>query len=114
MENNKKQVGSRAYDITTPATDQLIITINGQQTIAHQGETVLSALIAHGEVQISKNDYNKKVGAYCGMGVCFCCTVSVDKHKRRACKTVVYDGMEIKTNTNTQDIVKQYQLEMNV
>ncbi len=102
---------NRGYDISKPSTEELNIIINDEKKIAHKGETILSTLLAYGKVDISKNDHNIKTGAYCGMGVCFCCSVVVDGFKRRACKTTVYDGMSIKTQSNTKDIVNEYLVE---
>ena len=82
--------------------------INGQESIAYEGETVLSILIAHNMKEISKNDHDQEIGPYCGMGICYCCMVVVDKHKKRACKTIVQEGMVINTLMNTKDIVNKY------
>jgi hydrogen cyanide synthase HcnA len=35
------------------------------------------------------------------MGVCQCCLVKINgRHKRRACQTVVRDGMRVETQVN--------------
>lgn len=98
----------RGYDIKPPNVKMIKIFINSEEKIAYEGETVLSVLMAHGLKDISKNDHEQVVGAYCGMGICYCCTVSVDQRKRRACKTVVHDGMNIDTTVNTYDLVQDY------
>ncbi|KAF7772180.1 hydrogen cyanide synthase HcnA [Pseudoalteromonas citrea] len=47
------------------------------------------------------NDHQGISGAYCGMGVCHCCHVKVNKrYKKRACQTVVKPQMVVETLTN--------------
>ncbi len=82
--------------------------INGDEKIAYTGETILSTLLAYGTKNISKNDHNQKTGAYCGMGICYCCTVSVGNQKKKACKTIVQEEMHIDTLINTKDIIENY------
>ena len=79
----------------------LTINIDGKTVSAHDGETVLSTLFAENIRCISKNDSGIVSGAYCGMGVCYCCTVEIDGvGKKRACKTLVKHGMVVKTCRN--------------
>ena len=62
---------------------------------------MLSVLNAVGVRQLSPNDHGEMKGAYCGMGVCYCCLVKIDgRHKRRACQTLVQPGMSVETGTN--------------
>ena len=75
--------------------------MNGNPVPAQVGESVLSVLFAIGERAISRTNHGELAGAYCGMGVCFCCTVSIDGlEKQRACQTLVRDGMQILTCRN--------------
>jgi len=83
------------------AQADMTVHINGQAVDAAIGETVLSVIQALGMRQIARNDHEQISGAYCGMGVCQCCLVKIDgRHKRRACQTVVRDGMQIETQAN--------------
>ncbi len=82
--------------------------INGNEKIAYQGETILSTLLAYETKRISKNDHDQKIGAYCGMGICYCCTVSVNNQKKKACKTLVQENMYIDTLINTKDLIENY------
>lgn len=102
-----KQMSNRSFDIEHLNSNPLKIFIDNKESIAYEGETVLTILLAHGRKEISKNNHNQKIGAYCGMGVCFCCMVFVDNHKHRACKTKVYEGMHIQTLTNMHDVVNE-------
>lgn len=91
----------RTFDVQPLAQADMTVHINGQAVDAAIGETVLSVIQALGMRQIARNDHEQISGAYCGMGVCQCCLVKIDgRHKRRACQTVVRDGMQIETQAN--------------
>ncbi len=91
----------RTFDIQPLAQADMTVHINGQPVTAAIGETVLSVIQSLGVRQVARNDHNQISGAYCGMGVCQCCLVKINgRHKRRACQTVVRDGMHIETQTN--------------
>ncbi len=92
---------NRKYDIQPLIQPDMTIVLNGQVVNAAQGETVLSVLNSVGVRQLSPNDHGQVSGAYCGMGVCYCCLVNIDgRHKRRACQTVVRPGMQVETGLN--------------
>ena len=91
----------RTFDIQPLAQADMTVHINGQPVTAAIGETVLSVIQSLGVRQVARNDHNQVSGAYCGMGVCQCCLVKINgRHKRRACQTVVRDGMQVETRTN--------------
>lgn len=83
----------------------ITVTIDGQSVPAFDGESVLSVLLSQGERGICKNSHGLVSGAYCGMGICFCCLVRVDgREKQRACMTAVADGMEVETRRSLSDL----------
>ncbi|MHC8372772.1 (2Fe-2S)-binding protein [Pseudomonas sp. MDT1-85] len=91
----------RTFDIQPLAQADLTTYINGQPVSAAIGETVLTVLQSLGLRQIARNDHDQISGAYCGMGVCQCCLVKINgRHKRRACQTLVCDGMTVETQVN--------------
>lgn len=91
----------RPFDIQPLVQADMTVHINGQAVSAAIGETVLSVIQSLGVRQIARNDHDQISGAYCGMGVCQCCLVKINgRHKRRACQTVVRDGMLIETQIN--------------
>ncbi|POA37906.1 cyanide-forming glycine dehydrogenase subunit HcnA [Pseudomonas sp. GW456-12-1-14-TSB6] len=91
----------RTFDIQPLTQADMTVHINGQPVSAAIGETVLSVIQSLGVRQVARNDHNQISGAYCGMGVCQCCLVKINgRHKRRACQTVVRDGMLIETQAN--------------
>ena len=91
----------RTFDIQPLTQADMTVHINGQPVTAAIGETVLSVIQSLGMRQVARNDHDQISGAYCGMGVCQCCLVKINgRHKRRACQTVVRDGMQIETRVN--------------
>jgi len=91
----------RTFDIQPLTQADMTVHINGQPVSAAIGETVLSVIQSLGVRQVARNDHDQISGAYCGMGVCQCCLVKINgRHKRRACQTVVRDGMRVETRVN--------------
>lgn len=77
------------------------IVVDGENVEGFTGESILSVLFAIGRRAISQNDRGVISGAYCGMGVCYCCTVEVNgKKKVRACQEKIAEGMVVCTKTN--------------
>jgi predicted molibdopterin-dependent oxidoreductase YjgC len=80
-------------------TRRVSITVNGKPVEAFAGETVYAALSAAGFRVLRESRTGTGRGAFCGMGVCYECLVTIDgKPQQRACMTPVRDGMEILTN----------------
>ncbi len=75
------------------------IRVNGRSIAATPGETVLAALTAAGFSTMKKSNVRGEArGAFCGMGVCYECLVTVNGvPKQRSCMTEVQDNMEIQT-----------------
>lgn len=77
------------------------ITVDGASVEGFLGESILSVLFAIGKIAISQNDRGAVSGAYCGMGICYCCTVEVNgQEKVRACKKKIEEAMVICTRKN--------------
>jgi len=65
---------------------------------AYLGETVAGALLASGQRIWRTTAQGRPRGLFCGMGICFDCTVTVDGVSNvRACLTPVSDGLEVTT-----------------
>ncbi|MDT8379922.1 MAG: (2Fe-2S)-binding protein [Desulfotignum sp.] len=78
---------------------QITITVNGIPLTAYEGETVHAALTAAGIYPLRHTLSDENRGAFCGMGLCYECLVTVNHiPDQRACMTVVQDGMEIQTH----------------
>lgn len=87
----------RGFPSGTPDTrERLSIEFDGQSTEARAGETVLAALVAGGHLAQCIGKDGVPRGAFCGMGVCHDCLVSIDgKVSQRACLAKVRDGQKI-------------------
>lgn len=73
------------------------LTFNGQPLLAYEGETIAAAIMAGGERRLRTTERRGQPrGLFCNMGICFDCLVQVDgRPNRRACQTVVADGMNV-------------------
>lgn len=95
----------RHYDIQPLPLGDMTIELNGQPVQVAPGESVLNVLHAVGLRQVARNDHGQVTGAFCGMGVCHCCLVSINgRPKRRACQTIVKPGMQVETGINRFDV----------
>lgn len=87
-------------DLRSPAVqrgERIRIFVNGRETAAYRGETVLAALIAAGYRQLRKAHRSGEArGAFCGMGICSECLITIDGSPNRySCMVEAEDGMEI-------------------
>ena len=74
------------------------ITVDGIPIQTFQGETIAGALLANGQRAWRRTAQGEPRGLFCGIGICFDCTVTVDGVPFvRACLTPVTDGMDVKT-----------------
>lgn len=73
------------------------IHVNGRKTCAYAGETVHAALTAAGYTVFGRtNAAGMPHAAFCGMGICCGCLVTIDgRPDQRACMRLVEEGMEI-------------------
>ena len=77
--------------------EKIKIKINGKETTACQGDTVLASLMAAGHIILKKSrKLNENRGPLCAMGVCYECQVSINGvPNQRACMAEVKDEMMI-------------------
>lgn len=74
------------------------IAVDGRATTAFEGETILTVLLAAGYRALRRRPDGSPAGAYCGMGVCFDCVVSVDGVPNvRGCTTPATPGCRVET-----------------
>jgi len=72
--------------------------LDGVPLQAYLGETIAGALLANGRRAWRHTEKGEPRGLFCGMGICFDCTVTVDGVANiRACITPVADGMVVDT-----------------
>jgi len=78
---------------------QIEFELDGEKLLAYQGETIAAALIASGKRTFrhtAKLDAPR--GIFCGMGVCFDCTMTVNGVPNvRTCVTPVEAGMKVES-----------------
>lgn len=81
--------------------DPVTILVDDEPVEARIGETVASALLAHGRRVLRRTDRRGAPrGLFCGIGVCYDCLVTVDGiGHRRACLTPVHANLRVETGT---------------
>ncbi len=72
----------------------------GRSIEAHAGESVAAALLAAGirTLRASRRGGTAR-GAFCWMGLCQECTVTVDGMRRPACRVPVREGLVVRLGT---------------
>jgi D-hydroxyproline dehydrogenase subunit gamma len=76
------------------------ITVDGSAVSVPDGMTLTAALLWAGVRAVGVNAVNGEPrGAFCGMGVCFECEITVNGRTVRACLTPAADGMAVHTES---------------
>jgi len=87
----------RRLDKGVQRGEMVEIVFDGQPLQAYKGETIATALIAAGHL-VSGTSYSKPRGAYCNIGVCHSCVMTVNGVRSvRICKTLVTDGCQVES-----------------
>jgi predicted molibdopterin-dependent oxidoreductase YjgC len=75
----------------------IILTIEGKEIKAYQGETVAAAMLVAGFAHTRITPVKEEPRApYCMMGICFDCVVEINGiPNQRACQTLVQAGMRV-------------------
>jgi predicted molibdopterin-dependent oxidoreductase YjgC len=83
----------------------ITITVDGMPLQTFLGETIAGALLAGGRRVWRRTPQGEPRGFFCGIGICFDCTVTVDGIPYvRACLTPVSDGMVVKTEQPVESL----------
>ena len=99
MENLR--VDKKQADRSAGQDREITFYVNGQPTLARQGETIHAALISAGYRQLRQSKTKQPRGIFCGMGVCYECLVTIDDGPRKqACLTMVEEGMEVQIDAD--------------
>jgi predicted molibdopterin-dependent oxidoreductase YjgC len=85
----------RLLDQDRPA---LAFTLDGERVEARAGDTLLTAILASGAGRVRTSEFGDGPRAgFCWMGACQDCFVVVDgRGAKRACGTLVEDGMRVR------------------
>lgn len=79
-------------------TTAVTIWVNGKPVEAFPGETVATALLAHGHRILRRSPRSRRPrGVFCAMGICQECVLDVDGRLRTSCTTPVREGMHVVT-----------------
>jgi predicted molibdopterin-dependent oxidoreductase YjgC len=74
------------------------VTVDGVAVHVPEGSTVVAAIVAAGSLCTRRSVTGQRRFAYCGIGQCQECRVTIDGLAHRlACRTVCGDGMAIVT-----------------
>jgi len=89
----------RLVRAVAPDTPAVRILIDGEDVVAHAGESVLVAVLAERDA-LRQHEFGDEMRAgFCLMGACQDCWVWLADHSRvRACTTAVADGMHVLTS----------------
>ena len=76
------------------------IEVDGQQLIAHEGETVATVLLAAGIRAFARHaELSAPSRLFCGMGTCQQCLVTIDDLPNcQACRVLARPGMRVTTS----------------
>lgn len=84
-------------NVTRPQA--VTIQVNGRDVMAHEGESLATALIAADVLTMSRDNGGRLRAPFCNMGVCFDCLVEIEEEGRalraRACLTPVRAGLRV-------------------
>ena len=84
------------------------IVVNGVEVTAYEGESLATALIASGTLVMSRDSSGRPKSAFCNMGICFDCLVTVEDlapaagatvRRVRACLAEVRSGLLVTVAT---------------
>ena len=79
------------------------ITVDSVPIETFLGETVAGAMLASGRRGWRQTPAGELRGLFCGIGICFDCTVIVDGVRNvRACLTPVSDGLAVTTESSLE------------
>jgi aerobic-type carbon monoxide dehydrogenase small subunit (CoxS/CutS family) len=87
-------------------TPTINVRVNGREVAAFEGDTIAGLLFSLDTLTFRRS-FNMKSprSYYCGMGICWECTVHVDGRSGvRACLTEVKEGMQIETDRGHDQI----------
>jgi hypothetical protein len=79
--------------------DEITIRVNGEAHRVPRGCVASAALARAGIAGTRRSVGGQPRSAFCGMGVCFECRITIDgEGLSRGCQRVCHDGMELRTD----------------
>ncbi|MDG1456959.1 MAG: FAD-dependent oxidoreductase [Pseudoprimorskyibacter sp.] len=81
---------------------KIVFTFDGQDVAAAPGDSIAAALAACGETILGQRRNGHNRAAFCGMGVCHDCLVTVDGQRgQRACMVSVREAMTVQSESDS-------------
>ncbi|HUA16848.1 MAG TPA: 2Fe-2S iron-sulfur cluster-binding protein [Verrucomicrobiae bacterium] len=78
--------------------EEITLTVNGFPVRVPSGATVAVAVVSAGQA-CRKSVTGQPRSAFCGMGICYECRVTIDgRHHCRSCQIVSTPGMDVRTD----------------
>lgn len=88
----------------TSSNSPINFTFEGETIPAQSGDSVASAMLAHGTQALRVSTRRKvKRGPYCMMGACYECLVEIDGKTVQSCMTNATDGLRV-SRVNHEDV----------
>lgn len=89
--------------------DMVQFTIDGEQAEARAGDTVAAAILAHSGGKTRLSAMGAPRTAYCMMGVCFECRVTVDgRPNTQGCTIIVENGMDVRCQNDLRLVGRDF------
>jgi predicted molibdopterin-dependent oxidoreductase YjgC len=84
----------------------IAFSFDGRPLLGRDGDTIAAALLANGIERFRSHPVSGEArSAYCLMGVCFECLVTVDGvGNRQACMTLLGENMVVETQHGARDV----------
>lgn len=79
---------------------QILLTIDGQRILVPESFTVAAAISLSGLDICRYSVTQQPRAAFCGMGICQECRVTINGQRRLACQTLCQSGMCIERSKN--------------
>jgi predicted molibdopterin-dependent oxidoreductase YjgC len=76
--------------------ESIVLSINGNQVSVPPGTTVAVAILVSGVSSFRKSVSGEPRSAFCGMGICYECRVTIDGRAHcRSCQMECLEGMKV-------------------
>lgn len=79
--------------------EMITLLVNGKAVTIAEGSMVSAAVMIAGVTTFRRSVTGEPRAAFCGMGICFECRVTIDQQAHcRSCQIVCENGMDVRTD----------------